>query len=173
MNRRTLLVAGAGAAAGAAGLGWAWWQQKNAPRDDEALAQLWALRLPQPYGTELSFATLRGKPLVLNFWATWCPPCIREMPALDRFHRDFSGRGWQVVGIAVDNAGPVVEFLQKVKIGFPIALAGLEGIEIGKRLGNTGGGLPFTVAIDAAGRITQRKLGETQYEDLAGWAAKG
>ena len=75
-----------------------------------------------------------------------------------------------MVGIAVDNAGPVVEFLQKVKIGFPIALAGMDGIEIGKHLGNEGGGLPFTVAIDAQGRITQRKLGETRYEDLERWA---
>ncbi len=170
MNRRNLVIAAAGAAAGATGLGWAWWQERHRPRDDEALAQLWSLRLPQPHGTELAFASLRGKPLVLNFWATWCPPCIREMPVLDRFHREFSGRGWQVVGIAVDNAGPVVEFLQKVKVGFPIALAGIDGIELGKRLGNTGGGLPFTVAIDAGGRITQRKLGEAQYEDLTRWA---
>lgn len=117
-----------------------------------------------------SLAEWRGKWVVVNFWATWCAPCVREMPQIDRFYNDFKANGWQVVGLAIDGPTPVREFLGRVKVGFPIGLAGLDGTELVKTLGNEKGGLPFTVAFDAAGRLVQRKLGETSYEELAGWA---
>ncbi len=116
-------------------------------------------------------AELRGRPLVVNFWATWCPPCVREMPELDRFHREFAPRGWQVVGLAVDNLAPVRDFLQRIPVGFPIGMAGFAGIEIGRALGNTAGALPFTVLLGRDGRIAQRKLGETTHAQLAALAA--
>ena len=121
----------------------------------------------KPYGV----ADFAGKGLVINLWATWCPPCVAEMPALDRFHREFSPRGWQVVGLAIDGPTPVREFLAKTPVGFPIGLAGLTGTELVRALGNAQGGLPFTVVIDASGRIVQQKLGETSFDELAGWAA--
>jgi len=172
VGRRRLLTAGVAGAAALAGGGLAWWRHGAAPASDE-LAALWMLKLARPEGGELALAGLRGKPLLINFWATWCAPCVREMPEIDRFHREFGPRGWQVLGLAIDGPTPVREFLGRVKVGFPIGLAGLEGSELVHDLGNPQGGLPFTVAIDAGGRITRRKLGETHFDELAGWARQG
>ncbi|MEF7614290.1 TlpA disulfide reductase family protein [Aquincola sp. MAHUQ-54] len=169
MNRRTTLFAGVAAAAAAAGAGFAWWRLQPGPVSAEAGA-LWNLRFAQPDGGELVMASLRGQPLVLNFWATWCPPCVKELPQIDRFHRDFSGQGWRVVGLAVDGPTPVREFLRRQPLGFPVGLAGLEGTDLSRQLGNSTGALPFTVVFDRQGRPTRRKLGETSYEELAAWA---
>lgn len=167
MQRRLLIASAAGAAA-FVGAGLAWWQQSDRDGADEA--ELWSLRFATPLGDELSMATLRGRPLVLNFWATWCAPCIKEMPALDLFHRDFAARGWQVLGLAVDEPGPVKRFLAKTPVAFPIAIAGLEGTELTLRLGNQRGALPYSVVFDAHGRIKHRKLGEIDFGELRGWA---
>jgi thiol-disulfide isomerase/thioredoxin len=167
MNRRAWMLGGAGAAAAAAGVGWQVWRERGAA--DEAGA-LWSMRFPQPDGGELVMAERRGRPLLLNFWATWCPPCVKEMPELDRFQREFAGAGWQVVGLAVDGPTPVREFLQRVPVRFAIGLAGFEGTDLSKRLGNAQGALPFTAVFDARGRIVQRKLGETNFDELSRWA---
>ena len=174
-KRRNLAVAGVAGAAALAGAGLAWWRQPApAPQptgaDAAALADLWALRLDRPEGGELVLASLRGKPLLINFWATWCPPCVKEMPELDRFHQAFAPQGWQVLGLAIDGPTPVRAFLQKVKIGFPIGLAGLDGTTLVRSLGNPSGGLPFSVLVGAQGQVLQRKLGETSFDELAGWA---
>ena len=115
-------------------------------------------------------ATLLGRPLVLNFWATWCPPCIKELPDLDRFHRAWSPQGWQVVGLAVDNAQAVRAYLERQPLGFAVGLAGLEGSALSRQLGNEQGALPFTAVFDRSGRLIHRKLGQTSFDELVGWA---
>ncbi|MEP6970989.1 MAG: TlpA disulfide reductase family protein [Betaproteobacteria bacterium] len=130
---------------------------------------LWALEFTTPQGAKLTMDQFRGKPLLLNFWATWCPPCVEEMPLLDRFFAENTSNGWQVLGLAVDQAAPVNRFLQARPVGFPIALAGLAGADLSRTLGNTGGGLPFSVAFDRSGRIVQRKMGQLTKQDLQQW----
>ena len=165
MNRRGWLLGGAGAAAAAAGATWALRQQAPSRADG-----LWALRFAQPGGGELLMSSFQGRPLVLNFWATWCAPCVRELPAIDRFHRQFASKGWQVVGLAVDNVEPVQTFLTRLPLGFAIGVAGVAGLALSRDLGNEVGALPFTALIDAAGVIRHRKLGETSLEELTRWA---
>jgi thiol-disulfide isomerase/thioredoxin len=169
-QRRRLITAGVAAAAAAAGAGSYVWQQRRAPPADAASDELWSLTFETPDASHLAMASLRGKPLLLNFWATWCPPCVREMPALDRFHRDHSAKGWQVLGLAADNADAVRKFLAVTPVGFPIALAGFEGIELSRRLGNASGGLPFSVVYGRDGNVLQRHIGETKDDLLAQWA---
>ena len=173
--KRRLLMAAAAVAAGGAGLGTALWQRRQASGEQAAAAAAaglapWNLRFTQPGGGELIFAGLLGKPLVLNFWATWCPPCVHELPELDRFHLDHQTDGWQVVGLAVDGPTPVREFLAKQPLSFPVGLAGLEGTELSRALGNERGGLPFTVVFDRSGQARQRKAGQTHYGELVEWA---
>lgn len=91
---------------------------------------------------------------------------------LDRFRKEHAPRGWEVVGIAADKEAPVAEFVARLGIGFPIALAGAEGIALSRRLGNHMGGLPFTVVTDREGTIRVRKIGEIKPEELADWASR-
>jgi thiol-disulfide isomerase/thioredoxin len=169
VRRRWLAGLGIGAAAALAGAGWGLWRTRE-PAADEAVADLWSMAFDTPAGGRLEMASLHGKPLVVNFWATWCAPCVREMPALDRFARTIAGRGAQVLGIAADQRDPVREFLVATPVSYPIVLAGFAGIELSRRLGNVAGGLPFTVLIDRSGRVVQRQVGELTPQHLAAWA---
>src|SRR5690606_2201538 len=110
------------------------------------------------------FRSYLGKPVVLNFWATWCPPCVKEMPDLDALHQKHSGVHF--VGLAVDTAGNVEKFTQKVKVGYPLLVAGHGGIQLMRELGNKSGGLPFTVIFDAAGREVRHFLGQIKPDEL-------
>lgn len=114
----------------------------------------------------------KGRPLLINFWATWCPPCVKELPELDRFQHEFAGKNWQVLGLAIDGPTPVKQFLAKVKVGYEVGLAGFGGTELAQALGNEAGGLPFSVIIDAQGHVVHRKIGATHFDELATWAAE-
>lgn len=169
--RRRWLFAGVAAAAAAAGFGLAWRHGHVGPGPASPDQALWDLAFSTPDGGTLAMRSFRGKPLLLNFWATWCPPCVEEMPLLDRFYAENSANGWQVLGLAVDQAAPVSRFLRQTPVGFPIALAGLAGTDLSRSLGNSSGGLPFSVLFDPAGRITQRKMGQLSARDLQQWKA--
>jgi len=169
-TRRRLLYGGVAVAAAAAGLGGAWWRERGSGAKGEALdAAFWTQRFERPEGGELVFADLRGKPLLLNFWATWCPPCVEEMPMIDRFFRENGANGWQVVGLAIDQPSAVRKFLQKMPVSYPTGLAGLQGTELVKSLGNTAGGLPFTLVLSGAGTVAARKMGKLESADLDAW----
>jgi thiol-disulfide isomerase/thioredoxin len=168
-RREWVLGAGVAAAVAAAGAGWALWRQHaGAPPSVEG--ELWSSTFDTPDGRRLALADHRGRPLVLNFWATWCPPCVREMPALDRFQREFAAAGWRVIGLAADELSPVREFLARTPVSFPIGLAGFGGVELSRRLGNLSGGLPFTLLFGVNGALLQRRMGETSFDQLVGWA---
>jgi len=170
-GRRRWLYATVGAGAAAAGAGLAWWKFTPAGKAGQLDASFWALSFDTPAGAPLALAPLQGKPLVINFWATWCPPCVEEMPLLDGFYRQQAPKGWQVIGLAIDQPSAVRTFLARTPVTFPIGLAGLGGTELGKSLGNLSGGLPFTVVVAAGGEIVQRRMGRVTTDDLARWAA--
>ena len=177
MTLRRSVLAGVGLSAAGAGLAWQWWRAAPAarPAADPAAAappDLWQMRFERPGGGEIGMADLRGKPMVLNFWATWCPPCVEEMPLLDRFAREHAAAGWQVMGVAVDNAAPVTKFLAAHPVGFAIGLAGMQGVELSRQLGNPRGGLPFSVVFDRRGEVVERKVGTWTWEALQNLATR-
>ncbi|HSC00611.1 MAG TPA: TlpA disulfide reductase family protein [Burkholderiaceae bacterium] len=171
-GRRAVLGATVGAAAAAAGGTIAWWRHRLSTQDARAAEALWSLRFERPSGGVLAMADFRGKPLVINFWATWCVPCVRELPALQRFAREHAAQGWQVIALAVDQPVPVLEFIARFKLELTVAMAGVEGLEWQRAIGNTAGGLPFSVVLDPSGRVRQRRLGESHYDELVRWAAE-
>jgi thiol-disulfide isomerase/thioredoxin len=178
LKRRQLMYAGTAAAAALAGAGVAWWQIRphgdgsapGAASPEAALQAFWQQNFDTPQGTPLPMAGFAGKPLLVNFWATWCPPCVEELPLIDRFHADNRARGWQVLGLAVDQPSAVRTWLQRKPLGFPVVMAGLQGTELSKSLGNLAGGLPFTVVFSASGKLIHRKSGQVSAADLAQWA---
>ena len=168
-NRRTMLYAGVAALAALVGGGIAWKRQVEeiAP---ELMNDFWSTEFDAPTGELLSMRALQGHPLVINFWATWCTPCIEEMPLIDAFFRENKQKGWQVLGLAIDQPSRVRQFLSQFPVSYSIGLAGLNGTEMSKKLGNEVGGLPFTVVLDANGRLIQRKLGKLSVDDINKWS---
>ena len=164
MNRRGVFAAAVGVAAAAAGLALALRRGTEAEPLDSAF---WAQRFPGLGGAETALAAFRGRPLMLNFWATWCAPCVTEMPLLAAFARQHPG--WQVVGVAVDREEPVRRFVTERHIPFPILLADGRGPALARTLGNSAGGLPFTVVFDPSGQARERRLGALDSTLLTRW----
>jgi thiol-disulfide isomerase/thioredoxin len=169
-SRRSLLLA-AGAAAGLAGAGLAWWRftPQSVPGADQHA--FWGQSFDTPQGLPLDMAAFAGTPLLVNFWATWCPPCVEELPLIDRFWRENAANGFQVLGLAIDQPSAVRKFLERQDLGFPMGLAGMGGTELAKSLGNAAGGLPFSVFFKADGSIWRQKLGQLNSGDLSEWLA--
>lgn len=169
--RRGLLIA-AGLLAAATGVGLSLRQSKPSGNESpgEPFVGFWSLQWDSPQGQPVRLQAFRGRPLLINFWATWCPPCIEELPLINAFYDENKAKSWQVLGLAVDKPSAVHAFLQKTPLHFPIGMAGLSGTDLAIQLGNPSGSLPFSVAIGKQGEVLQRKLGRLQRQDLDDWA---
>jgi thiol-disulfide isomerase/thioredoxin len=169
-NRRFALYAGAAAIATLAGVV-VGRRRADSSLSAQALEALWSAEFDRVTGGVLALAGLKGAPLVLNFWATWCPPCVEEMPLIDAFYRENQSKGWQVLGLAIDQPSRVRGFLSQSPVSYPIGLAGMNGSEFGKILGNSDGSLPFTVILDAQGKLIFRKIGKLTPEEVRNWVS--
>ena len=169
-SRRLWLTGAVAAVAAGAGAGVAWWRSQPQAMGPGLEAQLWGQTFETPDGKPFVMAGFQGRPLLVNFWATWCPPCVKELPMLSEFAAQQGAKGIQVVGLAVDKSEAVMRFLQRQPVQFPVAIAMQGGLGLSRSLGNLQGGLPFTVLFDAKGQVRQRKIGELSSEDLTDWS---
>lgn len=128
------------------------------------------MQWPSPQGSPVVMRSFQGKPLLLNFWATWCPPCVEELPLFERFYTENAANSFQILALAIDRTDAVQAFLKKMPLSFPVAIAKAAGTQLGRALGNLAGGLPFSVLLASDGSIAQRKMGRVMPEDLAAWA---
>ncbi|MCK6390683.1 MAG: TlpA family protein disulfide reductase [Azonexus sp.] len=122
--------------------------------------------MSNPDNKPVALSGYRGKPLVVNFWARWCPPCRAEIPELAAFRKHHQGR-IEVLGIGIeDDAEAVRDFVKAYEMNYPVFLAREHGLPLMKALGNVQGGLPFTVFINARGEVIGQKLGRVRQKDL-------
>lgn len=110
-----------------------------------------------------------GQVLLINFWATWCPPCKKEMPAFIELQDQYAEQGFKVIGIALDDLQSVQDFADTIGVNYPLLIAEYDGIDLSRNYGNHVGALPFSAFIDRQGKIVSTHMGElskTQVEDI-------
>jgi thiol-disulfide isomerase/thioredoxin len=140
----------------------------KAPASGAQLTTLPDFRLPDLRGQEVASNLWAGRILVINYWASWCPPCVREMPTLIRAQEELGSQGVQVVGIAIDRAEDARSFVSQYPVNYPILVGNPDAVELSRRLGNRFQGLPFTVIFDRRGRRVFSRTGELGAEELKG-----
>ena len=135
------------------------------PASADAVATLFGLTFNDPDGKPIPMVQYQGKPLILNFWATWCAPCVEEMPELSQWQIE-SGNKLNIIGIGIDSADNVRNLAAKNKYQHQLIAAGTGGLELARMLGNAAGGLPFTVVISPKSSIEYRVLGRFELSKL-------
>lgn len=143
----------------------------DSPQSD-AVKQLMAKSLPDSNGKQQALAQWNQRLLVVNFWATWCAPCVQEMPELSELQQELKGKPVQILGLGIDSPSNISEFAKKLNVSYPLYVAGLDGSELSRQLGNKAGGLPFTVLISADGKVLKSYLGRLKMNELRADIAK-
>ncbi|WP_459618688.1 TlpA family protein disulfide reductase [Bordetella sp. 2513F-2] len=167
MDRRYFLYGAVAVAAVAAGGHYAAGRRGSEPagaNDAAAVAGLMRASFPDLQGRPQSLSAWQGRPLVVNFWATWCAPCVKEMPELEALHKKYPKA--QFVGMGIDTVEKMQEFTRKVPVSYPLLVMGAGAIDTLRGLGNPAGGLPFTLVLNADGSIRRRILGQIDPADL-------
>jgi thiol-disulfide isomerase/thioredoxin len=141
-------------------------------RPHTAVNNLYAQSLNDLAGKPQPLARWKGKPLLVNFWASWCAPCVSEMPELSELAAGDGGKHFNVIGIGIDSPTNLAEFARKIKISYPLYVGGMGGTDLARTLGNANGGLPFTVLIGADGQVRKTYLGRLKFDQVRADLAK-
>jgi peroxiredoxin len=117
-------------------------------------------------GVAVSAADFDGKITLINFWATWCTPCVEEMPMLSRLQQSYAGSGVQVVGIALDDPQKAGDFAAQLDIDYPVLVGTTDAILVGRQFGNRAGMLPYSVLLDSDGIVRWAWLGALDPQEV-------
>ncbi len=155
----------------ALGLGVGLW--KNTPSPAEIGAdKIYSASFADLAGKKQALSNWRGKILIINFWATWCPPCRQEIPDFVEVYKKYQDKDVVIVGIALDERDPVAAFAQEYGITYPMLIGGEEGYDFAAQLGNSTSGIPFTVVLDRTGHVTYVAVGAMRRAELEKQIAK-
>lgn len=161
--RFALIAVALGSGAAALGFATHYWL-RTASVTTPSVATDFALR--DLAGKTHSLADYRGKLVLLNFWATWCPPCRKEIPLFIELQRRYQKQGLQIVGISIDNPEAVARYWQEMRINYPLLLADETTFELMAAYGNRSGALPYSVLIGADGQVRSVKMGAYHEQEL-------
>lgn len=137
-----------------------------APDEQSSPISLPDFNLPDVSSNQHNISEWQGKIRVINFWATWCPPCLKEMPEFIALQEQYAAKGLQFIGIAIDDQEPVEKYLATIKINYPILIGGVNGISLSQQLGNSFDAVPFTVVVNQQGQIIHQQRGEFSREQI-------
>jgi thiol-disulfide isomerase/thioredoxin len=137
-----------------------------------AATRLYAQSMNDLAGKSQALSQWKGKPLLVNFWAPWCAPCVQEMPELSDMAAKDGGKRFNVIGIGIDSPSNLAEFAKKTKVSYPLYVGGMSGTDLSRELGNANGGLPFTVLIGPDGQVRKTYLGRLKFDQLQADLAK-
>jgi len=135
-------------------------------RTDDVISALPDFALPDLAGQSHTIGEWQGKILVINFWATWCPPCLEEIPAFIKLQKQYGQQGVQFIGIAIDDDFAIEDFMKTTPLNYPNLMGQEQGISLAEQLGNRSGAIPFTVIVNQQGQIVHRQPGELSTEKL-------
>ncbi len=167
MNRRQwIMISGISVLALLAGVFSSQWISQTGLASDPSIKAFFANSWQTPDGKSANSENWRQKVLIVNFWASWCPPCVEEMPTLDKIAQEYDPKNVLIVGIGIDSPSNIREFLLKTPVSYPIVIGGLEGSNLAKQMGNAQGALPYTVIINSRGKAIFTKLGKISEEEL-------
>lgn len=138
----------------------------NRNGDFQAADRLPAFTLKDMHGNNRASGEWQGKTLLINFWATWCPPCRKEIPLLIAAQNQYAEQNLQVIGIALEQAEPVLKYAQEMGLNYPSLVGSADVIDLGNKLGNRLGALPFTVLVAANGKVLETHMGELKQQQL-------
>lgn len=141
---------------------------QSLPKKDQANIPPPALEfsLPDLQGRQRAISEWQGKILIINFWATWCPPCLKEIPEFISLQNEFNDKGLQFVGIAVEDKEAIEQYLKTIAINYPILVGGDEAITLSRQLGNIISTVPFSIIVNKQGQIIHRHPGELSRERI-------
>lgn len=157
------------AAAGALAAAIVAWRGARTDEQPVRLERLYALALPDADGRTQPLAQWRGKTLVVNFWATWCEPCVTEMPELDRVQREFARRNVTILGIGVEAPLKVREFRDRLGLQMPLLAGGIDSLALARAFGDPEGVLPYTAVFSSDGRLLHSQVGALAPGELRSW----
>jgi thiol-disulfide isomerase/thioredoxin len=165
-QRQWIIICLIGVLALVAGVFSSQWISQTRLVSNSSVKAFFANQWQAPDGKTIDTEKWQGKILVVNFWASWCPPCVEEMPVLDKLQKAFLQQNVLFVGIGIDSPSNIREFLKNTPISYPVAIGGLEGSNLSKQLGNTQGALPYTIIINTKGKVIYSKLGKISEDEV-------